>query len=189
MKIPNFLLFLLAFLKNPKRVGSIFPSSAFLARKIIQSVHWNDVRAIAELGAGTGAITRIMEAHLPSSAAVLLFERDRRMRKALKKDYPHFKLASNASSLVKKMNQEQVLQLDCIISGLPFFNFSKTMREHILAQMTQALRPGGRLVLYQYSLHMKQTLAEELIMENIQFVPYNFPPVFVYTCRKKDNDT
>lgn len=90
MKIPNFLLFLLAFLKNPKRVGSIFPSSAFLARKIVQSVYWNDVRAIAELG-------------------------------ALKKEYPHFKLASNASSLVKKMNQEQIQQLDCIICGLPFF--------------------------------------------------------------------
>lgn len=188
MKITNFLLFLLAFLKNPKRVGSIFPSSAFLARKIVQSVHWNDVRSIAELGVGTGAITRIMEAHLPSYTTVLLFERDRRMRNALKREYPYFKFHSNASFLVKKMNQEQILQLDCIICGLPFFNFSNTMREHILAQMTQALRPGGRLILYQYSLHMKQTLAGELIIENIQFVPYNFPPVFVYTCRKKDND-
>ncbi|WP_337031179.1 class I SAM-dependent methyltransferase [Paenibacillus illinoisensis] len=189
MKIPNFLLFLLAFLKNPKRVGSIFPSSAFLARKIVQSVYWNDVRAIAELGAGMGAITRIMEANLPSSAAVLIFERDRRMRNALIREYPHFRFASNASSLIKKMNQEQILQLDCIICGLPFFNFSKTMREHILAQISQALRPGGKLVLYQYSLHMKQTLSEELVIENTQFVTWNFPPVFVYTCRKKENDT
>ncbi|WP_347380385.1 hypothetical protein [Paenibacillus pabuli] len=62
------------------------------------------------------------------------------------------------------------------------------MRDHILVQMTQALRPGGLLVLYQYSLHMKQTLAEELIIENIQFVPYNLPPVYVYTYRKKDDD-
>lgn len=89
---------------------------------------------------------------------------------------------------MKKMNQEQIQQLDCIIYGLPFFNFSKTMREHILAQITQALRPGGMLVFYQYSLHMKQLLAEEFIIENIQFVLCNFPPVYVYTCHKKDNE-
>ncbi|QOS77004.1 methyltransferase domain-containing protein [Paenibacillus sp. JNUCC31] len=187
MKKFETLLFLQAFLKNPKRVGSILPSSKFLASKIVQSIPWNEVSIIAELGSGTGAITHLMKAHLPCSTTVFLFERDKGMRNNLKGKYPDFMFHSNASYLLKKMHQEHVHQLDCIICGLPFFNFSREMRENILSQITTALKPGGLLVLYQHSLHMKKKLAEQLIIENIKFVPYNFPPVYVYTCRKKED--
>lgn len=188
LKISEPLLFLQAFLKNPKRVGSILPSSNFLANKIVRSVRWNEVKAIAELGPGSGAITHLMKAHLPSSATVFLFERDQGMRNNLKVEYPDFMFHSNASYLLKKIHQEHVHQLDCIICGLPFFNFSREMRENILSQIITALRPGGLLVLYQHSLHMKKKLAEQLIIENIKFVPYTFPPAYVYTCRKKEDE-
>ncbi|PQP81426.1 phospholipid methyltransferase [Paenibacillus sp. PCH8] len=187
MKISEPLLFLRGFLKNPKRVGSILPSSKYLASKIVQSVRWNDVGAMAELGPGTGSITRLIKQNLPASATVLLFERDPKMRYHLKQDFPDFNFHSNASSLLKKMNQEHIDQLDCIICGLPFFNFSREMRGHILSQMTKALKPEGLLILYQHSLHMKKKLAEQLIIENIEFIPFNMPPVFVYHCRKKED--
>ncbi|MCG7381700.1 methyltransferase domain-containing protein [Paenibacillus sp. ACRRY] len=188
MKKFDSLLFLQAFLKNPKRVGSILPSSKFLASKIIQSVRWTEVKTIAELGSGTGAITHLMKAKLPSSAIVFLFERDKGMRNNLKKKYPDFMFHSNASYLLKKMHQEHIHQLDCIICGLPFFNFSREMRLNILSQITAALKPGGLLVLYQHTLLMKKKLADQLVIENIKFVPFNFPPVYVYTCRKKEDE-
>lgn len=188
MKTSEPLLFLQGFLKNPKRVGSVLPSSKFLACKIVQSVPWDEVRTIAELGPGTGAITRLMRAQLPKSATVFLFERDPKMRSNLKNTYPEFMFHSNASYLSKRINQEHVHQLDSIICGLPFFNFSREMRQNILSQIHTALRPGGKLVLYQYSLHMRKHLAELFEMEKIQFVPFNFPPVFVYVCRKRQDE-
>lgn len=188
MKTSEPLLFLQGFLKNPKRVGSLLPSSKFLAHKIVQSVRWDKIRTIAELGPGTGAITRLMRAELPQSATVFLFERDPKMRNNLKKTYPEFIYHSNASYLVKKMHQEHIYQLDSIICGLPFFNFSREMRHNILSQIHTALRSEGTLVLYQYSLHMKKRLAELFEIEKIQFVPFSFPPVFVYVCRKREDE-
>lgn len=188
MKTPEPFLFLQGFLRNPKRVGSVLPSSKFLARKIVQSVRWDEVRSIAELGPGTGAVTRLMRAHLPQSATVFLFERDPKMRSNLKRTYPEFMFHSNASYLLKRINQEHVQQLDSIICGLPFFNFSREMRQNILSQIHTALRPGGTLVLYQYSLHMKKRLAELFEIEKIQFEPLSFPPAFVYVCRKRQDE-
>ncbi|KQN99933.1 class I SAM-dependent methyltransferase [Paenibacillus sp. Leaf72] len=173
------------FLKNPKRVGGIFPSSRFLAAKTVQSIPWNEVKAIAELGSGTGAITTHINTHLTDSAKLFLFERDKKMRENLKVKYPGSMFHSNASYLIKKMNQESVHQLDCIISGLPFSNFSNGIKENILHQIIKALRPGGYLVAYHCSRRMKKKFAEQLILEKSEFVRWNFPPSFVYIFRKK----
>lgn len=182
----EYLLFLQGFFKDPKRVGNLLPSSRYLANKIVQSVQWLDVNAVAELGPGTGAITRFITPQLADSTQVLLFERNKKMREYLKTLYPQYIFHSNASYLTKKLNQENIPQLDCIICGLPFFNFSYEMRNNILQQIINSLKPGGVLVAYQHSLHMKRKWAEQLIIEKIEFVPYNFPPAFLYICRKRD---
>ncbi|MEK5181878.1 phospholipid methyltransferase [Paenibacillus sp. FSL R5-0928] len=135
----EYLLFLQGFLKDPKRVGNILPSSPLLADKIVQSVQWHNVNAVAELGAGTGAITRLMTSQLKNSTKVLLFERNKKMREHLKAIYPECIFHSNASYLLKKLNQEGIRELDCIICGLPFFNFSSEMRDKILHQIVKSL--------------------------------------------------
>ncbi|MBJ9990084.1 class I SAM-dependent methyltransferase [Paenibacillus sp. S28] len=186
MNINEHLLFLQGFFKEPKRVGSVIPSSRFLAAKMVQSVPWNEVKSVAELGSGTGAITRFIKPQLHESAKVLLFERDKKMRNNLRIEYPDFPCYSNACQLVKTIHQEGIGQLDCIISGLPFFNFTSEMRETLLHQMVEALKPGGVFIAFQYSLQMKKQFAKAFTIENIEFVPLNFPPAFVYTCRKKE---
>nr|WP_145402101.1 methyltransferase domain-containing protein [Paenibacillus xylanexedens] len=185
MKPYNYFLLLLGFLKNPKRVGSVIPSSKWLAQKVVHSVAWNEVSSIAELGSGTGAITRLIQHRTADPTKVFLFERDPGMRKRLKSTYPHFQVSSNASYLYKKTTQEALQSVDCIICGLPFFNFSNEMRQRILDQIQLALKPGGTLIVYQFSLQMKRTLNHHFIVEDVAFVPSNFPPAFVYVCRKK----
>ncbi|OZB90702.1 class I SAM-dependent methyltransferase [Paenibacillus sp. XY044] len=182
----EYLLFLQGFFKEPKRVGSVIPSSRFLAAKMVQAVPWDEVKTVAELGSGTGAITRFIKPQLHGSTKVLLFERDKRMRNNLRIEYPDFPCYSNACQLVRTIHQQDISQLDCIISGLPFFNFTSEMRKTLLHQIVQALKPGGIFVAFQYSLQMKKQFAKELTVEKIEFVPFNFPPAFVYTCRKRE---
>ncbi|KAF6654708.1 class I SAM-dependent methyltransferase [Paenibacillus polymyxa] len=186
MNFKEYLLFLQGFLTNPQRVGSLIPSSRFLAAKVVESVPWDEVKTVAELGSGTGAITRCMKTQLTGSTKVLLFERDKKMRENLKAEYPDFVCHSNACQLVKKLNHDDIGQLDCIISGLSFSNFTSEMRETLLNQIMKALKPGGIFVAFQYSLQMKKRFAEDLTIEKIEFVPFNFPPAFVYICRKKE---
>lgn len=178
-------LFLSKFLHSPGEVGSVTPSSVFLAKKITGSVPWDEVNHIAELGAGTGAITKHIQSAVKEHANVLLFEKDQKMRTDLTGKFPDFLLFSDCRMLRLAMREAQIEQLDCVISGLPFFNFPQRLRDQILEQIVTSLKPGGLFVAFQYSQQMKSQLAEYFEIEEIKFVLMNFPPAFVYVCRKK----
>ncbi|MBU5444997.1 class I SAM-dependent methyltransferase [Paenibacillus sp. MSJ-34] len=186
MPTNEYALFLHRFIQNPKQVGSVVPSSRFLAGTMVRSVPWNEVTAIAELGSGTGAITRFIAPQVTGSAKALLFEMDDMMKNDLQTTYPTFTCHSNACHLTKIMKQQGISQLDCIMSGLPFFNFKSALRETLLNEISEALKPGGYFIAFQYSLQMKKHLSEKFVIEKIDFVPFNFPPAFVYTCRKRE---
>ncbi|WNS43114.1 methyltransferase domain-containing protein [Paenibacillus sp. MMS20-IR301] len=184
MNIREHLLFLRGFLRDPLRVGSILPSSPALAETLVRCIPWAEIHSVAELGAGTGTITRLIDLHRADSSQVFLFERNKTMRTYLKERFPAFMFHSNASYLLKKLNDEGVSQLDCILCGLPFFNFSDEMRERLLHQIVQALKPGGYFVAYRFSLQMKKHFAARFTIERVEFVGRNFPPAYVYVCRK-----
>lgn len=178
------LLFLQSFIRKPKEIGSVWPSSRFLARKMVQQVAWEEVGAIAELGSGTGAITREIQSYVSKKATVLLFEKDEEMNGNLQNEFPDYLCYQNAAELLKIMDHHRMKKLDCIISGLPFFNFSKELRERLLNQAIDSLKPGGYFIAFQYSLQMKNLLSRTFHIEKIHYVPLNFPPAFVYVCKK-----
>lgn len=180
-------LFLQKFIHQPKQIGSIIPSSMLLARTMTDAVPWDQVRSAAELGAGTGAITdRIQQVAAPS-AKVFLFEQDQIMRELLASNYPDFLCYPSAEEILPVICQHGVTHLDCILSGLPFFNFPQTMRDQILGQIEASLAPGGWFIAFQYSLQMKKQLSSRFEIEDIKFVLLNLPPAFVYVCRAKGN--
>ena len=74
------LTFLIKFMQAPSQVGSITPSSRFLAKKALEPIDWNTARAIAELGAGTGAFTKHIQAFKHCDCKVAVFEKDEGMR-------------------------------------------------------------------------------------------------------------
>ncbi|MBO0961350.1 methyltransferase domain-containing protein [Neobacillus sp. MM2021_6] len=184
MKNHHSFLFLQSYLRKPMEIGSVWPSSRFLARKMIQPVAWNEVEAIAELGSGTGAITKEIKSHASKKTTVLLFEKDEKMRRNLQQEFPNYPCNQNAVHLLNVMSHNDIQQLDCVISGLPFFNFSKELRERLLNQVLNSLKPGGYFIAFQYSLQMKKQLSKTFHIERIDYVPLNFPPAFVYVCKK-----
>ena len=50
--------FLQQFLKNPRQVGSVIPSSRYLERRVVALAEIATARTIVELGTGTGGMTR-----------------------------------------------------------------------------------------------------------------------------------
>lgn len=179
-------LFLNKFIQSPKAVGSITPSSKYLARAMTRSVPWDGIQAAAELGAGTGAITEsIQKSAGTNNTRILLFEKDSVLRNQLAEKYPEMACYSDACQIRKAMRQEGIGHLDLILSGLPFFNFPQAIRDAIMNEIVLSLKPGGWFVAFQYSLQMKQQLQQYFDIEAIQFVPFNLPPAFVYICRKR----
>ena len=70
--------FLLAWLRQPKSVGSVWPTSAPMARKMAGVIDLSSGLPVLELGPGTGTITKaILEAGLaPERLWALEYSRD-----------------------------------------------------------------------------------------------------------------
>src|SRR3984893_9436809 len=67
--------FLRAYLRNPRTVGSVTPSTRFLARALTEHIS-PSVSCVAELGPGTGPVTRAILERAGPATRVVAFETD-----------------------------------------------------------------------------------------------------------------
>lgn len=179
------LMFLYKFLQSPQSVGSITPSSRFLASAMMNYVDWDNDRKIVELGAGTGIFTKQINELMHSDSEAIIFEKDDAMRQSLQERFPALYYEANARDISMAVSDRGWGHVDCVISGLPFAIFSEQVRKNIMDEVYASLKPGGVFIAFQYSLQMKRLLSSYFEIENISFVALNFPPAFIYFCRKK----
>ncbi|MEW9672448.1 class I SAM-dependent methyltransferase [Ammoniphilus sp. 3BR4] len=179
------LTFLFKFIQSPTHIGSITPSSSFLAKKMFEQISWDTMDAIVELGAGTGVFTRYIHQQKKESTKAIIIEKDAQMRKELQASFPSCYFSSDAEKLDSLLQKLNIPQVDCIISGLPFANFSPELRIEIMNAVMDCLKPGGLFIAFQYSLQMKTMLKQYFKKMDIAFELFNFPPAFIYTCEKQ----
>ncbi|WP_195724362.1 class I SAM-dependent methyltransferase [Paenibacillus monticola] len=180
------LLFLYKFLRSPRQFGSMTPSSRWLARAIISPLPWNELFNIAELGAGTGAITKYLKAVTTKRTNVILFEKDSDLRRQLHLRFPGYRLYKDCLRLRLALHNSNLEKLDCIVSSLSFRNFSMVGRVQFMEQITASLKEEGLFIAFEYFFpRMKRELQQHFDILSIQYVPLNFPPAIVYICRKK----
>lgn len=180
----NRVAFLNKFIRNPREIGSITPSSSFLTNKMLSGLPWWQMDTIVELGAGTGVFTQYIAEHKTASCQVLVIERDFPMRKWLRETHPSFHYGCKAEKLEWYLHRHTLPPVDCIISGLPFAAFPELLRHELISASHRALKPGGIFIAFQYSLQMRKTLKTYFPQVGIDFVPLNIPPAFVYFCQK-----
>lgn len=180
MASPDFLTFLKSWLKSPRAIGSVTPSSKYLAQRIADCIHLSKTGSILELGPGTGAITQaICNQNIPHEK-IILVEQNANFAKRLKEQFNGINvIQGNAAELTKILANEQH-PIDTIISGLPLVSLSKTDREAILAQIPQVLSKDGLFIQFTYDL--RKTI--ELYPDSFQLVDSfliwrNIPPARV----------
>lgn len=176
-------LFIQKFIQSPLQIGSLFPSSAALAEKMTSNLNWENINQAAELGAGTGVITRSIVKNMLPGTKLHVFEKDSEMRKGLQVKFPEAFYYEDACEIIKSLGNSEGT-LDAVFSGLPFANFNKNLRTKIVDEVYRSLRPGGILVAFQYTTQMKRIFQASFKEVDISFVPKNFPPAFVYICEK-----
>jgi phospholipid N-methyltransferase len=172
------------FIREPRKIGSITPSSSFLTKKMLARLPWRDLETIVELGAGTGVFTRYIAKNKKEACRVLIIEQNYKMRETLRNQYPDFYYGSKAERLGGLLARYDLQPVDCVVSGLPFALFSEELRNEILAAVHRSLRPGGIFIAFQYSLQMKSSLEKYFSEFSIGLVPLNMPPAFIYYCKK-----
>ncbi len=176
------LLFLQKFLSAPLSTGSIVPSSRHLTREMLKPIDWQRSRHVAELGAGTGVFTREIRRRRDPGCRVYIFERDTALRERLQAEIPDFSFHPDARDIHLLPREDSAPLLDGVISGLPFANFSPSLRDLILDNVRAALKPNGKFVAFQYSLRLKARLEQRFERVTTTLVPLNVPPAFVHVC-------
>lgn len=184
LRVMETFMFFYKFLQSPGQIGSIAPSSTALAKKMMEPIDWDKTASIVELGAGTGVFTRWIQQYKRSGCKFIAFEKELEMRQRLVEEFPHLPFYEDANELSIVLSRLGIGQADCIVSGLPFANFSQEQRDRLVGEIYTSLQPGGLFIAFQYSLQMKKQLEATFADVSIKMVPFNLPPAFVYVCRK-----
>lgn len=180
--------FIKQFLKDRKMVGSVRPSSRFLAEKMLQNIDFNLSKIIVELGPGTGVFTHKILQKMAPDAQLLVFELNKNFIRILKrniKDKRVILIYDSAEKIEEYLHKNGHDKADVIVSSLPLYNFPQVLRETIINNSYKSLKNSGKYIQFQYSTQAKKILENTFDNVSVSFTALNFPPAFIYTCEKK----
>ena len=180
--------FIQQFWKEKKMVGAMAPSSRFLAEKMLQNINFHSAQVLIELGPGTGVFTDKILKKMRPDAKLLVFELNDNFYNSLKNritDSRVILIHDSAEMIEKYLTENNLMEADVVISSLPLANFPSELRDAILHVSHKTLKDSGVYIQFQYSLQSKKNIQKVFPLVSIKFTPLNFPPAFVYTCKKQ----
>lgn len=178
----NRLAFLSGFLRKPREVGSIIPSSRFMERRIVRTAGIEHAKLIVELGPGTGGTTRALLRAMRPDATLVTIEINPDFSALLEKfgDPRLVVHTGDAGDIRRVLADHDLPEADVVLSGIPFSTMSRQVGTEILHSVHAALRPGGAFVAYQVRDRV-ETLGREVFgPAQVQTELRNIPPMRVY---------
>ena len=178
--------FFRGFLKRPKQVASIIPSSRFLERRVTRATRAHRAKLIVELGPGTGGTTRALLRAMSPDAQLLAIEINPYFVEILGR-WPDKRLLVEQGSAVDIsaiLDARGLGAPDVIVSGIPFSTMTMPIGRDILRAVYDALDPGGAFVAYQVRDRV-HTLGREVFgRARVQTELLNVPPMRIYRWEK-----
>lgn len=179
-------LFFRQWLRSPRSMGSIKPSSPALARAIADAVVWQPGRHVVELGGGTGAITQgLIERGIPRDRLVVV-ELDPELAAYLGRRLPGcIVVPGDATRLDEILKGLGIADVSTVVSGLPMVRMPFAFQKAIVEQGLGALREPGAMLQYSYS-PVPPVPARRLGIraELVRYVLRNLPPATVWRYRR-----
>jgi phosphatidylethanolamine/phosphatidyl-N-methylethanolamine N-methyltransferase len=184
------LTFFRQWLKNPRGMASIVPSSRQLANLMVAATPVS-ASHIVELGAGTGAITEALLRRGAPSQQVLAIEMNPVLHQVLSRRFPELHLANgdarDLAALVAGNDTFACGKVDAVLSSLGLLTMPKNVQRDIVLAAFDVLHPAGVFVQYTYGLvsplgkEMRTRLGLRCVSAGLAW--RNLPParVFVYT--------
>ena len=182
------ILFFSTFLKSPKKIGSVTPSSRFLVKALLKNIDFKNSKCIAEYGPGTGCITLEILKKARKDAKILCFETNKKFCSYLNKSINDKRLIiinDSAENISKHLNKRGITKVDFVVSALPFSVLPDKEKLAIIKETRNTLKKNGKFVVYQYLNNFKKYLHIYFSDISIKFVPLNMPPAFVYVCENQ----
>lgn len=149
--------FLRECLRSPRAMGTVYPSSAFLARKMAEKIDPAGNGLVIELGAGTGCVTEAILKRGVSPSRMLIIERAHALVDVLKNRFPGLRILRGDAARLSSYLPASA-QVDCIVSSLPFASLEAAKSGQIIAEIRKNIG-NGRLIQYTYQLRGEHLLA------------------------------
>jgi phospholipid N-methyltransferase len=180
------LLFGRNFIKHPKMLGSLIPSSRFLVNKVLSEVDWVRGRVFLEYGPGVGTFTTEILRRMRPDAVLIALETNadfvRFLRGRIHDDRLHV-VHGSAAEADAALGHLNLSHADYIVSGIPYTTIPPDIREIILRKTHSLLHPSGAFLVYQFTRTVLPHLQEVFERIRQDFEPLNVMPARLFFCR------
>ena len=174
-------IFLSAFLKNWKQVGSPVQTSRHGARKICDAIDFSTARRIVEVGSGAGSITKEILKCLRPDAELIVFELNRDLCRCLSViDDPRLTVYNISGFEMAKVLDEKA---DYVISAIPIATLSNASLSGYYDTIKTVLHEQGACIQVQLSMLSYRKVKKFFKTVRVAFTLLNPPPLFIYFCR------
>lgn len=188
-RISENLTFFRQFLRSPRMVGSITPTSGPVIEGLLDQIDWQAAEIIVEYGPGVGTFTRPILGRMRPDARLVAIDtcRDFIDHLSARIDDRRLHLVHGSAADVERILERHAegRRADHVVSGLPFSTLPPGVAPRIAAATANALAPGGTFLVYQYSRFVLPLLRQHFPSVNRRRIWRNVPPCHMFTARKE----
>jgi phosphatidylethanolamine/phosphatidyl-N-methylethanolamine N-methyltransferase len=145
--------FIKSWIDDPRRTGSVTPSSPFLARRMASFVDPAIAGPVIEIGPGTGPVTEALIERGIDESRLILVEYSPEFCTLLRQRFPRATVVEGdgyalSATLREHLHEKAV----AVVSSLPLFNKPPAMRTALAKDAFTLLQPGAPLIQFTYSV-------------------------------------
>ncbi len=180
--------FFKGWMKNPKNVGSIIPTSEHMAKRMASVVDTASGLPVLELGPGTGVITRSILQRGVKPDQLFCVEYSSEFAKKLRHDFAGIHIVEgNAFDLETTLGAANTLKFDCVVSALPLLSFPKAMRVQLIKDLLNRIPEGRPIVQFSYGPLSPVPPIAGVTVRHLEMIFRNIPPAQIWTYRRAKN--
>lgn len=177
-------LFLGQFLRRPSQIRAIAPTGGATAREMSRLVT-PDLGAVAEIGAGTGTITRAILARGLPPERLELYELNAAFCAHLRQQFPGVTVHNLPAQEMVNVGRRD---LDLVISAVPTLPMPDALQAAIVGAALRMLKPGAPFVQFTYGPvpPLSEAVRAQFGLSYVKSrrIWANLPPALVYVFRQ-----